>query len=118
MKSDAIKKGTERAPHRSLLHAVGCTPEEMERRMHHLHVAIENLHAAGLHDVAERLEQELARARERQQTMAPPREMPPVVARVGEELRRMQAELEELRGQIRALREHIAELHQNREGPR
>ncbi|MFC1987775.1 dihydroxy-acid dehydratase [Chloroflexota bacterium] len=29
MKSDAIKKGIERAPHRSLLHAVGCTPSEM-----------------------------------------------------------------------------------------
>ena len=29
MKSDAIKKGIERAPHRSLLHAVGCTPAEM-----------------------------------------------------------------------------------------
>ncbi len=29
MKSDAIKKGIERAPHRSLLHAVGCLPSEM-----------------------------------------------------------------------------------------
>jgi dihydroxy-acid dehydratase len=29
MKSDAVKKGVERAPHRSLLYALGCTPEEM-----------------------------------------------------------------------------------------
>jgi len=31
MKSDAVKKGIERAPHRSLLHAVGCTPAEMDK---------------------------------------------------------------------------------------
>jgi dihydroxy-acid dehydratase len=31
MKSDAVKKGIERAPHRSLLYALGCTPEEMDR---------------------------------------------------------------------------------------
>ncbi|MFC2056264.1 dihydroxy-acid dehydratase [Chloroflexota bacterium] len=31
MKSDAIKKGVERAPHRSLLYALGCTPAEMEK---------------------------------------------------------------------------------------
>ncbi len=31
MKSDAVKKGIERAPHRSLLHAVGCTHAEMDK---------------------------------------------------------------------------------------
>ncbi len=31
MKSDAIKRGIERAPHRSLLHAVGCTPSEIDK---------------------------------------------------------------------------------------
>ncbi len=31
MKSDMVKKGIERAPHRSLLYAVGCTREEMNR---------------------------------------------------------------------------------------
>ena len=31
MKSDIVKKGIERAPHRSLLHAVGCSPEEMDK---------------------------------------------------------------------------------------
>jgi dihydroxy-acid dehydratase len=31
MKSDAIKKGVERAPHRSLLYALGCTREEIDR---------------------------------------------------------------------------------------
>lgn len=31
MKSDVIKKGVERAPHRSLLHALGCTTAEMDK---------------------------------------------------------------------------------------
>jgi dihydroxy-acid dehydratase len=31
MKSDAVKKGIERAPHRSLLYALGCTPAEMNK---------------------------------------------------------------------------------------
>jgi dihydroxy-acid dehydratase len=31
MKSDAVKKGIERAPHRSLLYALGCTREEMDK---------------------------------------------------------------------------------------
>lgn len=31
MKSDAIKSGIERAPHRSLLYALGCTPKELEK---------------------------------------------------------------------------------------
>ncbi len=31
MKSDVVKKGIERAPHRSLLYALGCTPVEMNK---------------------------------------------------------------------------------------
>jgi len=31
VKSDIVKKGVERAPHRSLLHAVGCTHAEMDK---------------------------------------------------------------------------------------
>jgi len=31
MRSDAVKKGIERAPHRALLHAIGCTPAEMDK---------------------------------------------------------------------------------------
>ena len=31
MKSDVIKKGIERAPHRSLLYALGCTAADMEK---------------------------------------------------------------------------------------
>jgi dihydroxy-acid dehydratase len=31
MKSDAVKKGIERAPHRSLLYALGCTPQDLDK---------------------------------------------------------------------------------------
>ncbi len=31
MKSDVVKKGLERAPHRSLLYAIGCTPAELDK---------------------------------------------------------------------------------------
>ncbi len=31
MKSDAVKRGIERAPHRALLRAVGCTPAELDK---------------------------------------------------------------------------------------
>jgi len=31
VKSDVVKKGVERAPHRSLLYALGCTPDDMDR---------------------------------------------------------------------------------------
>jgi dihydroxy-acid dehydratase len=31
MKSDAVKKGIERAPHRSLLYALGCTPRDISK---------------------------------------------------------------------------------------
>jgi len=31
VKSDVVKKGVERAPHRSLLYALGCTPADMDR---------------------------------------------------------------------------------------
>jgi dihydroxy-acid dehydratase len=31
MKSDAVKKGIERAPHRSLFYALGCTPQDLDK---------------------------------------------------------------------------------------
>ena len=31
MKSDAVKKGIQRAPHRSLLYALGCSPQDMDK---------------------------------------------------------------------------------------
>ena len=34
MKSDQVKKGVERAPHRSLFNALGMTEEELDRTTH------------------------------------------------------------------------------------
>src|SRR3972149_8426451 len=31
MKSDAVKKGVERAPHRPLLYALGCSPQDLDK---------------------------------------------------------------------------------------
>lgn len=87
-------------------------PEEMERRLHHLQVAIENLHAAGMPDVAERLEQE---AQRRRQGLGAGRELAAPMERLGAELGRVRAELEELRANLAELRQHIAELHRERE---
>ncbi|MGI6152494.1 MAG: dihydroxy-acid dehydratase [Christensenellaceae bacterium] len=41
MRSDSIKKGTDRAPHRSLLHALGLTEEELSRPL----IAVVNAHS-------------------------------------------------------------------------
>jgi len=88
--------------------------EEMERRLHHMEIAADNLHAAGLHDVAERLEQQLGQQRERMERRGPPRGVEPPIGRLGEELRRVRAELEELRANLNELRQQMGELH--REG--
>jgi DNA repair exonuclease SbcCD ATPase subunit len=88
----------------------------MERRLHHMEIAIENLHAAGLHDVAQRLEQQLRHHLEQMEPRARARGVEPAIDRLGEELRRVRAELEELRANLHELRQHIGELHRDREG--
>jgi HPt (histidine-containing phosphotransfer) domain-containing protein len=82
--------------------------EDTERRMHHLKVAIENLHAAGMPDVAHRLEQEL----ERRRAELPPRGPGmPGMERLGAELRELHAQLDELRRGLREVREEMRRLH-------
>jgi hypothetical protein len=78
--------------------------EERERRIHHVEVAIENLHAAGLHDIAERLAGELYRRRERLPEPMPPAE---ALERVTHELHELRNQMEELRGNLRELHEKI-----------
>ncbi len=84
--------------------------EEMERRVHHLHVAAENLEQAGLHDEAhafheraEHLERELHEARERHHR-------PPHPPGPGEDLDRLNREVAELRELVHDLRAHVQEL--------
>lgn len=71
-------------------------------RQRHLQVAIENLHAAGLHEMAERLE----RARENL-LRRPGAPAPELAERVREEIRRLHAELEEIRQHLRRLDERL-----------
>lgn len=81
---------------------------ELERRLQHLSVAIENLHAAGLHEPAERL------TREREEMARQPQNRPgegPSPDRVVEEVRRLRAEMNEVRQALRMLKGRMEELH-------
>ncbi|MBE7502427.1 MAG: hypothetical protein HS113_19510 [Verrucomicrobiales bacterium] len=87
----------------------GPAPErgEAKRRLEHLTVAIDHLRAAGLKDAAERLQrerEEMVRHLEGDADRAAP------VA----ELRRLRAELEELRQALGRLQAHVEELHRDR----
>lgn len=75
-------------------------PEEIERRMHHIQVAMENLHAAGLHEMAEHLEQVAAEMQENLRRPGPA--MDPI--------HHLQAQIEELRGAVRHLAERMEHL--------
>jgi hypothetical protein len=88
-------------------------PAEIERRAHHLEIAIDNLRAADMHEPAERLTQHLERMRQHLADAASRRpERPQVPAEAIEELRaqigglhrvvtQLRAELEELRRERR-----------------
>jgi hypothetical protein len=81
---------------------------ELERRLQHLTVAIENLHAAGMHEPAERL------AREREEMARQLQNRPgdgPGPDRLAEEVRRLRAELDEVRQALRMLKGRMEELH-------
>jgi DNA repair exonuclease SbcCD ATPase subunit len=73
-----------------------------EPRHRHLQAAIDNLHAAGLHELAERLE------REREALLRPERAPgPEAVRELQEEIRRLRAELNEVRQALRRLHERV-----------
>ena len=61
--------------------------ERGEERLHHMHVAMEHLHAAGLHEIAER-----------------------VAAEAGEEERRLRAQQRERGGDM--VTSHVREMHE------
>ncbi len=82
---------------------------EMQQRLRHLQVAIDNLHAAGLHEPAERLAQERERMMDRMRAEAGPgREM-------REQMERLQNQIQELRRALEDLRRQFEELrHEQR----
>jgi len=90
--------------------------EEMERRIHHLRVAIENLQAAGMHDQARQLAQQVERMmhggepgpahREAPLRLENPFEgQPPVIREMQEQMDQMRREMEEMRGLLKELLE-------------
>jgi len=94
-------------------------PEEHQRRMHHLHAAAENLRAAGMHELAERVLREAEGPPAAGGPMPPP--APPELARAIHELtgqvQQLRREVEELRGQVRRLQQAEKE-EEERERPK
>jgi hypothetical protein len=92
---------------------------EIQRRMQHLRAAIENLHAAGLHDQANALAGEAERwMRERGMPPGQPprpegRERPdlaPFQAQVERAVGEMREQMQEMRRQMDEMRRHLQEL--------
>ena len=83
-------------------------PAEIERRAHHLEVAIDNLHAAGLHEPAERLTQPLEQMRRQLAEMRPRRPDAPELP--GEAIAELRAQIGELHRMVRQLRAELEEL--------
>lgn len=79
-------------------------PPAPEARERHLRVAIEHLHAAGLHELAERLE------RERIRGGGPEGRQLPQLQPLREELRRLRAGQEELHQALRRLNERVERI--------
>lgn len=97
-------------------------PEERERRRHHLRIAADNLRAAGMHELAERLLRE-AEGRPGMPGLppGPPGPQPPELARALHDLtaqvQQLRREVEELRGQVRLLHQEERE-ERKKERPR
>jgi len=96
-------------------------PEALERRIHHLAIAIDNLHAAGLHEPAERLAGELeANRRELENLLRERRPGPGAGPRSGElaeVVERLRAEVSELREIAGKLSARVEELERRVAAP-
>ena len=99
------------------MHAIGPPgpPAEIERRMQHVRVAVENLHAAGLHDQAERVVREAEQAivrgarreggeRPRGEPGAGPEGVPPAIRELAAQVQEIHRQVQELREQLQRSR--------------
>jgi hypothetical protein len=85
---------------------------DVERRLQHLREAVGNLHAAGLHEAAERVAREAEFMRQPRHG-GPPFEPPPFAPpRVG--IERLRAEVQELRQAVSRLQEQVQALARER----
>jgi len=90
-------------------------PEEMaalEQRLRHLQVAVDNLHAAGMHEPADQLAKQAEMMRQRLRAAPSPGMRDRGQPEGNNE--RLRAEIEELRQAIRELRARVDELSRNR----
>ncbi len=90
-------------------------PPEVARRLAHLHVAIENLRAAGLPELAEQLARMAERLRAGEPFPRPePRPMPPREGGPDQELfravRELDGQLEQMRREMQEIRENLRKL--------
>jgi beta-lactamase regulating signal transducer with metallopeptidase domain len=85
---------------------------EVERRQHHLRVAIDNLRAAGWHDLAEALARD-AKELPRGDRPGPERERHPE-AHMERAIHELRAQVQELRHQLEEIRRHLKESAERR----
>lgn len=96
--------------------------EELQRRMQHLRAAIENLHAAGLHDQAEMLARSAERLARGERPAPPeggrrpdaPRDMPPGAPQLERAVQELRGQVQELRQQMEEIRQHLKALAEKR----
>jgi len=88
--------------------------ESLQRRVEHLAIAVENLHAAGLHEPAEKLAGELEGNRRELENLIrerrPAEEMGPRFAEMAQMVRGLRAEVAELREVVGRLNARLDEL--------
>jgi hypothetical protein len=85
---------------------------DLQSRMQHLQIAIDNLHAAGMHDQAERLQQQAEQfKRQMPQRQGPP---PGGSEQMAGSFRQMQNELNQLRKEVMELRRLVQDLAEKR----
>lgn len=84
----------------------------LHRRLHHVRVAIDNLHAAGMHDLADRLMEPAEKLE--QQIRQAQHDTPPGAGRGEGELDSLRAEVRELRQMMHQLKEQLDQPRRER----
>jgi beta-lactamase regulating signal transducer with metallopeptidase domain len=80
--------------------------DDLQRRMHHLRVAIENLRAAGLHDQANALARDAERLAHGERP-EPPHDMPPPGPQLERAVHELRDQVQDLRHQLEEIRQHL-----------
>lgn len=87
---------------------------DMGNRLNHIQVAIENLHAAGMHDAANRLAQETERLQRQNRDQQQPRRPGPNRRNGDGDVQSLRGEIKELRQAVQELRHQLDEIRQRR----